>query len=68
MEEFVWFCETCDEKVNAQAVAQGDIAAEVGRIYEAFNSDAKLRTCAACGYVFPQTPMAERLGFLELKR
>jgi len=68
MEEFVWFCEKCDEKVYSQEVAQGDIAAQVGRIYEAFNSDAKLRTCANCGYVFPQTPMSERLGFLELKR
>ena len=67
MEEFVWFCEKCDERVHSQTVAQGDIAAQVGRIYEAFNSDANLRTCTACGYVFPQTPMSERLGFLESK-
>lgn len=66
-EEFVWFCEKCDEKVTSETVAQGNIAAQVARIYEAFNADARLRTCGSCGYVFPLTPMAERLGFLEAK-
>lgn len=66
-EEFVWFCERCDEKVRSETVVEGDIASQVARIYEAFNTDAKLRTCRSCGYVFPQTPMAERLGFLEPK-
>ncbi len=66
-EEFVWFCEKCDEKVTSERVAQGNIAAQVARIYEAFNSDARLRSCRRCGYVFPPTPMAERLGFLEAK-
>ncbi|NIO10240.1 MAG: hypothetical protein GTO40_20445, partial [Deltaproteobacteria bacterium] len=65
VEEFVWYCERCDERVHSHEVSQGDVAAQVGRIYAAFNSDVKLRTCAACGYVFPETPMAERLGFLE---
>jgi 3-hydroxyanthranilate 3,4-dioxygenase len=67
-EEFVWFCEQCDEMVYSAAVTQGDIAAQVAGIYEAFNADPSLRTCPKCGYVFPQTPMAERLGFLEAKR
>jgi len=68
VEEFVWFCEKCDERVHSQGVVQGDMAAQVGRLYGAFNSDLSLRTCANCRYVFPQTPMAERLGFLETKR
>lgn len=64
-EEFIWFCEKCDEQVLSRSVVQGDIASQVSRIYEEFNSDPKLRTCAKCGYVFPQTLMAERLGFLS---
>ena len=68
IEEFVWFCENCDEKVYSQEVVQGDIAAQVTRTYGAFNSDPRLRTCTKCSYIFPQTPMAERLEFLETKR
>ena len=67
-EEFVWFCERCDGKIHSQTVVQGNIAAQVARIYEAFNADPQLRTCKSCGYVLPTTPMAERLGFLEAKR
>lgn len=66
-EEFVWFCEKCDEKVLSRTVIQGNIAPQVARIYEEFNADTKLRACRGCGYVFPPTPMAERLGFLEAK-
>ncbi len=66
-EEFVWFCERCDEKVLSRTVIQGDIAGQVTQIYEAFNDDATVRTCKSCGYHFPQTPMAERLGFLQTK-
>jgi 3-hydroxyanthranilate 3,4-dioxygenase len=67
-EEFVWFCEQCDEVVMRQSVTQGDIAAQVTRIYESFNADPVVRTCKHCGYLFPTTPMAERLGFLDSKR
>ena len=66
-EEFVWFCEKCDEKVLHSTVAQGDVGHQVTKIYEAFNADDIIRTCKACGYVFPTTPMAERLGFLKSK-
>jgi 3-hydroxyanthranilate 3,4-dioxygenase len=64
-ESFLWFCENCDEKVLAQDVVQGDIAAQVARLYEAFNAEVAMRRCKSCGYVFPMTPMAERLSFLE---
>jgi len=66
-EDFVWFCEKCDEKVLSRTVVQEDVAGQVTNIYEAFNADAGMRTCKACGYVFPATPMAERLGFLQPK-
>ena len=66
-EAFVWFCEKCDAKVLSRTVIQGNIAQQVTKIYEAFNADPSIRTCKNCGYVFPPTPMAERLGFLETK-
>jgi 3-hydroxyanthranilate 3,4-dioxygenase len=64
-EAFAWFCESCDEKVLTQTVMQGDVAAQVTKLYGAFNADPAMRTCKNCGYVFPPTPMAERLGFLQ---
>ncbi len=66
-EEFAWFCERCDELVLSRIVSQGNIPAQVTDVYSEFNANARLRTCQACGYVFPETPMAERLGFLESK-
>lgn len=67
-EEFAWFCEKCDELVLSRIVNQGNIPSQVSAVYGEFNADAKLRTCRACGYVFPETPMAERLSFLEPKK
>ena len=64
-EEFAWFCEQCDELLLSRVVNQGDIASQVFALYGEFNANKGLRTCRACGYVFPETPMAERLGFLE---
>src|SRR5437588_3522229 len=63
-EEFLWFCENCNEKVLSKILPQGDVAAQVTRIYEAFNADRAMRSCKKCGYVFPVTPVAERLSFL----
>ena len=64
-EGYVWFCENCDNPVLFREVNQGNIPSQVSTLYAAFNADSKLRTCRACGYVFPETPMAERLAFLE---
>jgi 3-hydroxyanthranilate 3,4-dioxygenase len=66
-EEFVWFCEQCDELVLSRTVTQGNIPAQVAQIYQEFNDSEFVRTCRKCGYVFAQTPMAERLGFLGEK-
>lgn len=67
-EHFVWFCENCDELVLTRTVNQDNVPAQVSAVYQEFNDDKKLRTCGACGYVFPITPMAERLGFLDPKK
>jgi 3-hydroxyanthranilate 3,4-dioxygenase len=64
-EQFVWFCEKCDAPVLSRVVNQGNIPAQVTAVYTEFNNDPRLRTCKSCGYVFPETPMAERLSFLE---
>lgn len=64
LEQFLWFCENCDEQVLARSVAPAEAAAEVRRIYETFNADPAVRRCKNCGYVFPETPIAERLSFL----
>jgi len=64
-ESFLWFCEKCDAPVLSREVVQGDIGAQVRRIYEAFNADTALRTCKSCGYIFAETPLVERLSFLQ---
>jgi len=63
-ETFAWFCENCDSLVLSRTMEPDNIPAQVNRAYEEFNGDPKLRTCVSCGYNFPTTPMAERLGFL----
>jgi len=67
-EEFAWFCEKCDEAVLSRVMDPDNIPAQVSQVYQEFNDNEKLRTCRVCGYVFPETPMAERLGFLETKK
>ena len=67
-EEFAWFCEKCDELVLSRAMDPNDIPAQVTAVYREFNDDDQVRTCRACAYVFPTTPMAERLGFLDTKK
>jgi 3-hydroxyanthranilate 3,4-dioxygenase len=67
-EEFAWFCEKCDELVLSRIMDPDNIPAQVSQVYQRFNDNQQLRTCRACGYVFPTTPMAERLGFLETKK
>ena len=67
-EEFAWYCERCDELVLSRVVNQGNIPSQVSAVYGEFNSDVKMRTCKACAYVFPETPMAERLSFLDPKQ
>jgi 3-hydroxyanthranilate 3,4-dioxygenase len=67
-EGFTWFCEKCDELVLSRVMDPDNIPAQVAQVYQEFNDKKQLRTCGACGYVFPETPIAERLGFLEGKK
>ena len=64
-ESFLWFCESCDEKVLSHTIPQGDFTQKVLKMYEAFNAEETQRTCKACGYVFPIAAVAERLSFLQ---
>lgn len=63
-EQFLWFCENCDEEVLSRTVAPGEVTTRVRTIYEMFNADPLMRTCKNCGYIFPLAPIAERLSFL----
>lgn len=67
-EEFAWFCEKCDQPMLRRVVNQGDIPNQVAAVYAEFNDQEQIRTCPSCAYVFPQTPMAERLTFLDAKK
>ena len=67
-EEFGWFCEKCDERVLSRVVDPDNIPVQVSRVYQEFNENEELRTCRACGSVFSETQMAERLGFLATKK
>lgn len=64
-EEFVWFCEQCDERVFFRVLNPQSIASQVSAVYNEFNGNEALRSCRGCGYIFPKTPVAERLAFLE---
>jgi 3-hydroxyanthranilate 3,4-dioxygenase len=64
-EGFRLFCERCDMQVYAQELSQSDLADQIAHLNRTLNGDRNLRTCAACGYVFPEAPQAERLGFLN---
>jgi len=67
-EEFAWFCEQCDALVLSRVVNQGNIPSQVTAVYSEFNASESMRTCKSCGFVFPETPMAERLSFLDPKK
>jgi 3-hydroxyanthranilate 3,4-dioxygenase len=67
-EEFAWFCEQCDQLVLSRVVNQGNIPSQVTAVYTEFNASASMRTCNSCGFVFPETPMAERLSFLDAQK
>src|SRR5438093_10997958 len=54
-EEFAWFCEKCDNLVLSRVVNQGNSPSQVSTVYAEFNADEKLRSCRACGHVFPET-------------
>lgn len=46
-----WYCEECQAVVHEQFFALEDIEAQLKALIEAYQSDASLRTCEACGHV-----------------
>ena len=57
LEDFVWFCEGCDEEMHRKRVQLTDIETQVKGAIEEFNGSEELRTCKKCGYV-----MSEEVG------
>jgi 3-hydroxyanthranilate 3,4-dioxygenase len=54
MDRFIWFCESCGEKVYEVEVAVGDYRADpVSQVHNKFYGDDSLRTCKRCGAVVP---------------
>jgi 3-hydroxyanthranilate 3,4-dioxygenase len=57
IDHFQWFCNQCGEKVYETSAEVGNYRADpVGKVYEKFSSDEKLRACKKCGYVVPVPP------------
>ncbi len=50
-DHFVWFCESCGEKLYDMTVRFDDPSDAVKTATEKIRSDAKLRTCGRCGEV-----------------
>lgn len=54
MDRFIWFCESCGEKVYEVEVAVGDYRADpVSQVHNKFYGDGSLRTCKRCGSIVP---------------
>jgi 3-hydroxyanthranilate 3,4-dioxygenase len=51
LEKFMWFCPNCNAKVHEVELQVRDIVADLPPVFEAFYTDEKARTCAACGTV-----------------
>lgn len=53
-DSFMWFCQSCGEKVYEVEVAVGDYRADpVSQVHKIFYSDESLRTCKRCGALVP---------------
>ena len=53
-DQFIWFCESCGEKVFEVSVEIGDYRQDpVSQVHQRFYEDESLRTCKKCGTVIP---------------
>lgn len=51
-DRFLWFCDTCGEKVHDASVVVGEYRQDpVSEVHRRFFSDESLRTCKGCGAV-----------------
>ena len=57
LEDFVWFCDNCDQEMHRNRVQLTDIETQVKGAIEEFNGSEELRTCNNCDHV-----MSEEVG------
>lgn len=53
LEDFVWFCDSCDKEMHRVTVQLTNIEVQVKEAINGFNSNLELRTCKNCGHVMP---------------
>lgn len=51
LDGFMWFCETCSEKLYEEYLPVSDIVQDLPPIFDRFWSDMDARTCKRCGSV-----------------
>jgi len=57
VDQFMWFCDNCGQKVYEVAVEVGDYRQDpVSQVHQRFYGDRALRTCKGCGNVIPTPP------------
>lgn len=54
LEDFVWFCDSCDKEMHRKRVQLTNIETQVKGAIEEFNSSEELRTCDSCGHVMSE--------------
>ena len=59
---FLWFCESCGEKLYEEYFELTDIVAQLPPVMNRFYSDEEKRSCKNCGHVMePPTPPAQKV-------
>lgn len=57
IDQFLWFCDSCGEKIHHATAEVGDYRQDpVGQVYQTFYRDEALRTCSKCGWIVPLPP------------
>ncbi|EIT86161.1 3-hydroxyanthranilate 3,4-dioxygenase [Fictibacillus macauensis ZFHKF-1] len=51
LEDFVWFCDHCNEEMHRVTVQLTDIEVQVKEAIHSFNSDENVRRCKSCGHM-----------------
>ncbi|MGG1633288.1 3-hydroxyanthranilate 3,4-dioxygenase [Paenibacillus sp. MCAF9] len=54
LEDFVWFCESCNHEMHRVTVQLTDIETQVKGAIHSFNSNIEVRTCKSCGHVMSE--------------
>lgn len=55
LDGFMWFCESCGQKLHEEFVAVSDIVVQLPIVFEQFYSSEKLKCCKNCGEIFKKT-------------